>query len=74
MESSFMPEQSPSFSILIGEAFKPITWKAGFDMDFSAGCLFCNHSELKGYQVEDEQGVAGKVAVCPQCFKVNARY
>lgn len=63
-----------SFSILAGDHFKPILWKADFDMEFSSECLYCGREELRGYHVEDERGIAGRVAVCPSCFKVNATY
>lgn len=66
--------QISALGISVGESFKPITWKAGYDMDFSTGCLFCGHSDLKGYHVEDEQGITGKVAICQRCSKVNAKY
>ncbi|MBO8170569.1 MAG: hypothetical protein H0Z33_01640 [Bacillaceae bacterium] len=61
-------------SILVGDSFKPIVWQADYDMDFSSDCLFCHNEDLKGYQVVDEQGMSGKIAVCPSCLKVNARY
>lgn len=61
-------------SISPGDTFKPILWRADYDMDFSSGCLYCGHSEVKGYSVVDERGNSGKVAVCTECSKVNAKY
>ncbi|GAB7388896.1 hypothetical protein BSNK01_27340 [Bacillaceae bacterium] len=62
------------FSIFPGDVFKPILWRADFDMDFSTGCLYCSHPSVKGYHVVDEHGHRGKIAVCTECLKVNARY
>lgn len=62
-------------SIYTGQIFRPYTWKANFDMDFSSGCIYCDSdASLKGYAVEDEQGATAKVAICPSCQKINARY
>jgi hypothetical protein len=62
--------------ISAGQTFKPFAWKANFDMEFSSECLYCDAgvSRLKGYVVEDEKGTALRVAICPVCQKVNARY
>lgn len=62
--------------ISIGDTFKPFLWKADFDMDFSSECLYCDTEVmgLKGYRVEDEKGSLLRVAVCPNCQKVNAKY
>ncbi|GEN33196.1 MULTISPECIES: hypothetical protein [Aneurinibacillus] len=59
----------------IGQVFKPFAWKANFDMDFSSECMYCDSNEsLKGYTVENEEGSAARVAICPACRKINARY
>lgn len=62
--------------ISIGDTFKPLAWKADFDMEFSSECLYCDTDvePLKGYRVVDEKGDSVRVAVCPSCQKVNARY
>lgn len=62
--------------ISIGDTFKPLSWKADFDMEFSSECLYCDTdvSRLKGYRIEDEMGTFLRVAICPTCQKVNARY
>ena len=67
-------DEIPIFSISVGQTFKPYTWKASYDMDFNSECLYCESESLKGYQVEDEYGNAGKVATCPICERVNAKY
>jgi hypothetical protein len=70
-----LPQQEHlSITINVGEDFKSIVWKAQYDMDFNTECLFCFSERITGYRVEDEQGHAGKVAVCPHCEKVNAVY
>lgn len=62
-------------SIYTGQTFKPFAWKANFDMDFSSECMYCDASKhLKGYVVEDERGDTTRVAICPSCQKINARY
>jgi hypothetical protein len=62
--------------IFIGDTFKPLAWKANFDMEFSSECLYCDTdvTRLKGYRIEDEKGSNIRVAVCPNCQKVNAKY
>ncbi|WP_035101368.1 hypothetical protein [Aneurinibacillus terranovensis] len=62
--------------ISIGETFKPYAWKANFDMEFSSECLYCDSTltRLEGYIIEDGKGVAQRIAICPSCQKVNARY
>lgn len=61
-------------TIRVGEGFKSIVWKAQYDMDFNKECLFCSSGKIIGYRVEDEYGHSGKVAICPQCEKVNVVY
>jgi hypothetical protein len=62
-------------SIQAGQIFKPFAWKANFDMDFSSECMYCDSTKsLKGYAVEDEQGRQARIAICPVCQKINARY
>jgi hypothetical protein len=65
---------SPIFTISVGQTFKPYAWKASHDMDFHAECLYCESEVLKGYIVEDEFGRSGRIAACPTCDKVNAKY
>ncbi|WCN37065.1 hypothetical protein [Aneurinibacillus uraniidurans] len=61
--------------ISTGQIFKPFAWKANFDMEFSSECMYCDSDKrLVGYTVEDEDGSAMRVAICPVCQKVNARY
>lgn len=62
--------------ISIGEFFNPLDWKANFDMEFSSECLYCDDDVtlLKGYLIEDGNHSKIRVAVCPNCQKVNARY
>ncbi|WCK55758.1 hypothetical protein PP175_07405 [Aneurinibacillus sp. Ricciae_BoGa-3] len=71
---SEMSEMNEYFSI--GETFKPFAWKANFDMDFSSECLYCDSSVsgLQGYVVEDAKGGSQRIAICPACQRVNARY
>ncbi|MGE5702805.1 MAG: hypothetical protein ACM32O_09775 [Clostridia bacterium] len=71
-----IPQDTPhvSITISVGEDFKAIVWKAQYDMDFKTECLFCYSDKIRGYRVEDELGHSGKVAVCPDCEKVNAVY
>ncbi|HJV45190.1 MAG TPA: hypothetical protein VJ824_05615 [Bacillota bacterium] len=68
-------EETVSFSpISVGQTFKPYTWKANHDMDFRSECLYCDSELLKGYTVEDESGKSGRIAVCPECERINAKY
>jgi hypothetical protein len=60
--------------ISVGQRFKPFAWKASHDMDFRSECLYCDSQALKGYLVEDDSGQGGRVAICPECDKVNAKY
>jgi|GEM_PF-559004 len=71
--SSLQQELDP-ITIVVGEEFKSIVWKAQYDMEFNTECLFCFSERIVGYRVEDEVGRTGKVAVCPHCEKVNAIY
>ncbi|MBO8165189.1 MAG: hypothetical protein H0Z34_16010 [Brevibacillus sp.] len=73
-QSHLVHKEPLSITISVGDGFKSIVWKAEYDMDFDTECLFCYSERITGYRVEDESGVAGKVAVCPQCEKVNAIY
>ncbi|MBP1932935.1 hypothetical protein [Ammoniphilus resinae] len=62
------------FSIHVGQTFRPYSWKASADMDFRSECLYCDSEVLKGYIVEDEFGNVGRIATCPDCERVNAKY
>lgn len=77
MQKMFYTPQTPEHLVItinVGEGFKSIVWKAQYDMDFKTECLFCYSEQITGYRVEDEDGRSGKVAVCPNCEKVNAIY
>ncbi|RKD27014.1 hypothetical protein BEP19_00100 [Ammoniphilus oxalaticus] len=67
-------EETPIFQISIGQTFKPYAWRASHHMDFQFECLYCDSESLKGYQVEDQYGNMGKIATCPDCERVNAKY
>lgn len=67
-------DMNPIFSIGVGQTFKPYAWKASYDMDFHSECLYCESEVLKGYRVEDENGMMGRIATCPECERVNAKY
>lgn len=73
-ERDFNEENLPIFSISVGQTFKPYVWKASHDMDFRSECLYCESEVLKGYMVEDEHGNSGRIATCPHCDRVNAKY
>nr|MBO2469821.1 hypothetical protein [Bacillota bacterium] len=64
----------PFSSLSIGDPFRPLAYKASYDMDFSLECLYCSGSRLKGYQVEDENGVQANLVVCEDCGRVNGAY
>lgn len=67
-------DMTPNFNISVGQTFRPYAWKANYDMDFRSECLYCDSELLKGYTVEDEFGKMARIAVCPDCERINAKY
>jgi hypothetical protein len=67
-------EEVSIHTISVGQTFKPFSWKASHDMDFRSECLYCEATYLKGYMVEDDLGRGGRVAICTECERVNAKY